>query len=164
MVKKKKTDATISKNIKGKNKAKNYKTLYEEIVDKNIRLLAEFDNYRKRTIKEKEDSYKYQGEEIIKFFLTMFDDFDRILNVEEIKNNKAIYDGLFLLYDKFNSILSDNGILTYESIGENFDPDLHEAIMMKKSKKKKNIVLQEYEKGFKYHDKVIRHAKVIVSK
>ena len=163
MVKKKKTTASSSKNIKGKSKAKNYKILYEEITDKNIRLLAEFDNYRKRTIKEKEDSYKYEGEKIIKNFLIMFDDFDRILNVKEVKNNKAIYDGLFLLYDKFNSILSDNGVLAYESIGENFNPELHEAIMMKKSKKKKNIVLQEYEKGFKYHDKVIRHAKVIVS-
>ena len=62
------------------------------------------------------------------------------------------------------SNLKENGVVPYVSINEKFDPELHEALMTKESKKKKNVIIEEYVKGYKYHDKVIRHAKVIVSK
>ena len=69
-----------------------------------------------------------------------------------------------MILDKIKSVLDDIGVSSYDSVNEEFNIDLHEAIMTKSSKKKNNIVLEEYEKGYKYHDKVIRHAKVIVGK
>ena len=135
-----------------------------ELEQKNIRLLAEFDNYKKRSIVEKENIFKYEGLDFVNSILPLVDDFERILNAKETKNNKPVYEGLDLLYNKLVSNLKENGVVPYVSINEKFDPELHEALMTKESKKKKNVIIEEYVKGYKYHDKVIRHAKVIVSK
>jgi len=68
-----------------------------------------------------------------------------------------------LIKNKFISILKDNGVESYKSVGKEFNPDLHEAMTAKKSKKKSNLILEEYQVGYMYHDKVVRHSKVIVS-
>ena len=134
----------------------------KEFKDKNVRLLAEFDNYRRRIIEERHHNEKYEGNQIFKNILPILDDIDRVLSLKNIKEQSVI-DGINLIKNKFLNILNEHGVKTYDSIGENFNPDLHEAIMMKKSKKGTNIILEEYEKGYMHHDRVIRHSKVIVS-
>ena len=109
------------------------------------------------------DNNKYEGMDFIKNILSVIDDIDRVLQIEELIKNKSILDGINLIKSKFISILNDNGVAAYDSIGEEFNPDLHEALMTKKSGKKSNIVLEEYEIGYKYHDRVLRHSKVVVS-
>ena len=138
----------------------------KENVDKQIdrykRLLAEFDNYKRRLSKQIADSRKYEGEDAFIKIIPIIDDIERVL----MNNNSDIEStikGIELINNKFLSVLDDLGINSYNSIEKTFDPDYHEAIMIKKIKKKSNIVIEEYEKGYTYHDKVIRHAKVVVS-
>ena len=130
--------------------------------DKNILLLADFDNYKKRRIQERIDYEKYEGQKIFKEIIPIIDDIDRVLGLDGIKD-KSLIDGINLIRDKFIGVLADFGVLSYESLGEDFNAEYHEAIMMKKSKKKSGIILEEFQKGYKYHDKVLRHSKVIVS-
>ena len=143
-------------------KLKKVENELKEIKDKNVRLLAEFDNYRRRIIEERHNNEKYDGNQIFKNILPILDDIDRVLLLKNIKEQSVI-DGINLIKNKFVNILNEHGVKTYDSVGENFNPDLHEAIMMKKSKKKTNVILEEYEKGYMHHDRVIRHSKVIVS-
>ena len=133
-----------------------------EYKEKNILLLADFDNYKKRKIQERINYEKYEGQKIFKKIIPILDDIDRVLGLDGIKDQSVI-DGINLIKDKFIGILSDLGVVSYESVDEEFDPEYHEAIMLKKTKKKSNTVIEEYEKGYKYHDKVLRHSKVIVS-
>ena len=123
---------------------------------------TEFDNFKKRTFQEKQDSLKYEGQDIVQSILPIIDDLNRVLEIKEIKKNDSIYKGINLVIDKFNNVLENNNIVAYESKGKAFNPDLHEALMTKKVKNKKNIIVDVYQSGYKYHDIVIRHAKVIV--
>ena len=131
--------------------------------NKNIRLLAEFDNFKKRNLEDKRKLLKYDGVDFVVSLLPILDDIDRTLNLKELKSNKTIFDGINMIRDKINKTLEEKGIKTYISLNKSFDTEYHEALMMKKSKKKSGIILEEFEKGYLYHDKVIRHAKVIVS-
>jgi len=135
-----------------------------ELNQKNIRLLAEFDNYKKRNEKEQENLFKYEGIKIIKKILPILDDLDRTLKIEDMKKNKSIYKGILMIVEKLTSSLNDVGVQSFDSLNKEFDIDLHEALMTKKSKSKSNKVIEEFEKGYKYHNKVIRHAKVVVGK
>ena len=132
--------------------------------NKNIRLLAEFDNYKKRHDLEKSKLIKYEGLTIVKSILPILDDLDRTLKIPSLKENKTIYDGINMILEKMKTSLNNIGVCSYDSVDKEFDIELHEAIMTKPSKKKNNIVIEEYEKGYQYHDKVIRHAKVVVGK
>ena len=105
---------------------------------------------------------KYEGINLIKEIINIVDDFDRMLSVKSIIKEKSIHEGILLIKNKFINTLNEYGVKTYESIGNEFNTDMHEAVMMKKSKNKSNIVLEEYQVGYIYHDKVVRHAKVIV--
>ena len=131
--------------------------------EKNIRLLAEFDNYKRRIEKSIIEKNKYDGIDLIKEIIPIIDDVDRILNIKSLIKEKSVHDGIVLIKNKFLSVLNDYGISSYESVGKEFNPDFHEAIMMKKSKKASNIILEEFQRGYKYHDNVVRHSKVIVS-
>ena len=157
----------IKKNNSGKllklkedNKA--LKNEIDSLKNKNILLLAEFNNYKRRIINERVENKKYEGKDIFNKVIPIIDDIDRILNLKSA-DAESLINGIDLIKNKFLSILNDYGIDSYDSLGENFDPDYHEAIMTKKTKKKSNIVIEEYQKGYTYHDKVLRHAKVIVS-
>ena len=161
---KKTTTKKKSYTKKSINLIKNLELELTDLKNKNIRLLAEFDNYKKRNELEKNKLIKYEGQSIIKTILPILDDLDRTLQISSVKDNEAIYNGINMILDKIKSVLDNIGVTSYNSVNKEFDIDLHEAIMTKTSKKKKNIVLEEYEKGYKYHDKVIRHAKVIVGK
>ena len=135
----------------------------KNLQDKNIRLLAEFDNYKKRTINEKDKLSKFSGEFIIKDLLSAFDDLDRIKNSDKKVNISKVIEGIELVKKNIVTILDDHGIEKYVSIGEEFNPDLHDAISNEPGDLD-NIITQEFQAGYTYHDKVIRHAKVVVSK
>lgn len=140
--------------------------LVEEQKDKYLRLSAEFDNYRKRTLKEKAELIKNGGEKAITSILPILDDLERALqNMQKAEDVKAIYDGVDLIYQKFLKELSHEGLKKMEPIGEAFDTDYHEAIALvpSPSEEQKGKVLDCVQTGYTLNDKVIRHAKVVVA-
>ena len=137
-----------------------------EINDKYLRLYSEFDNYRKRTIKEKSDIIKTAGEEVFKSFLPVIDDFERAIKAnEKVDNPETIKEGIQLIYTKLRSNIQQKGLVAIESIGNNFDSDTMEAVthIPATDESQKGKVIDEIEKGYKLGDKVIRFAKVIVA-
>ena len=158
--KKKKNNSNKMLELKEKNKILENKV--RELKNKNISLLAEFDNYKKRISNQIANDRKYEGKDIFVNIIPIIDDIERVLVVDDI-NLESMISGIDLIKNKFLSILEESGINSYESVGKTFNPDYHEAIMIKKSKKKSNVIIEEYQRGYTYHDKVLRHAKVIVS-
>ena len=132
--------------------------------DKNVRLLAEFDNYKRRTQEERSKIFKYAGEELAKAILPILDDLHRTLESDGKGKARSILEGIELIVAKLDKTLEDQGIVPFDSVGQDFDADLHEALMSEKSDKGDNVILKEFEKGYKYDDKILRHAKVVVSK
>jgi molecular chaperone GrpE len=133
--------------------------------DKYLRQVAEFDNYRKRTMKEKAELIKNGGERTIESILPVLDDFERALNTMEKSENAAeIRTGVELIYTKFVNILKQNGLQKIETEGADFDTDFHEAIAMVPTPEAslKGKVLDCIQTGYILNDKVIRHAKVAV--
>ena len=159
------------KNVKNKDslslkKTKNLNKVLNEALkeseNKNLRLMAEFDNLKKRTQRSIIDSYNRNLENVILSFLPIIDDFDRMIDNEN--NDKTMKEGVSIIQSKFKKILDSYDVNSFNSKGEIFDANLHEAIMAQHSNKKANMIIDEFEKGYKIKDKVIRHAKVIVSK
>ena len=136
----------------------------QRISDKNIRLLAEFDNYKRRTQEERINLLKYGGESLAKAILPTLDDLHRTLETDGKTKARTILEGVELIMSKLDKTLEEQGIVVFDSVGQNFDPELHEALMSEKSDQEDNIIIREFEKGYKYDDKIIRHAKVVVSK
>jgi len=137
----------------------------EELNDRLIRRLAEFENYKKRTDMEKEQLFKYAAEPFIIKVLTVHEDLQRSLSHIDDENKDALRDGLKLVADKFTQILDDQGVKKIKTNGEIFDVDFHEALLQQPSKDvPADTILTEVESGYIYKDKVIKHAKVIVSK
>lgn len=133
--------------------------------DKYLRLAAEFDNYRKRTLKEKAELTRLAGEEILIGLLPVVDDFDRaIKSLENTGDVEAIKKGLDLISVKLRDFLKQNGVKEINARGNEFDTDLHEAItkIPAASKKDKGKIVDVIEKGYLLHDKVIRYAKVVI--
>ena len=131
--------------------------------DKNIRLLAEFDNYKRRTRDERIHLIRYSGEEIILSLLPALDDIQRTVDNSKDTDETSIKEAINLVHIKLAKILKDNNIETFKTVGEIFNPELHEALMSE-SGDKDDIIVKEFESGYKYHDRIIRHAKVVVSK
>lgn len=137
-----------------------------ELNDKYLRLYSEFDNYRKRTMKEKSDIIKTAGEDVLKSLLPIIDDFERAIKAnEKIEDAEAIKEGIHLIYNKLKNATQQKGLTAFESIGNPFDSDLMEAIthVPAQDESQKGKVIDEVEKGYKLGDKVIRFAKVIVA-
>ena len=133
--------------------------------DKYLRQAAEFDNYRKRTIKEKAEIIKNGGERAIESILPVLDDFERALaNMAKDENAAEIMTGIELIYNKFVGIMKQNGLQKIETEGATFDTDFHEAIAIipAPSEELKGKVLDCVQAGYTLNDKVIRHAKVAV--
>ena len=162
IVNKKKKKSNSDKTLKLEEKNKILEAKIKELESKNISLLAEFDNYKKRVSNQIANDRRYEGKDIFVNIIPIIDDIERVLIVDDI-DSKSIISGIDLIKNKFLSVLEDLGVNSYKSVGKLFNPDYHEAIMMKKTKKKTNIIIEEYEKGYTQHDKVLRHAKVIVS-
>ena len=137
----------------------------EEQKDKYLRLSAEFDNYRKRTIKEKAELILNGGEKSISSILPVIDDFERaIKTMETAKDVKAVKEGVELIYNKFMAALGQNGVKVIETINQPLDTDYHEAIAVipAPTQEQKGKILDCVQTGYTLNDKVIRHAKVVV--
>ncbi len=148
---------------------KSAELILEEIIrekeEKYLRLAAEFDNYRKRTLKEKFELTKLAGEEIINGLLPVIDDFDRALNsMSNSKDIDAMKKGIDLINVKLREFLKQKGVKEINALGTDFDTDLHEAVtkIPVTAKKDKGKIVDVIEKGYLLHDKVIRYSKVVV--
>lgn len=128
-------------------------------------LMAEFDNFRKRTIKEKSEIIRNAAESAMKGLLPIVDDFERGIEANRSTDDpEALRQGMELIYQKFVKYLAQNGVKPIESTGADFDPDLHEAIAMVpvQDEAQKGKVIDTPTKGYTINDKVLRHAKVAV--
>jgi len=160
--KKKKDDKELKKL---KEELKNLSEKYNELNDKYLRLAAEFDNYKKRTLKEKSDLLKYGGETVLTNLLSILDDFERAQN--SIKNStdiEGIKQGIELINSKFQEFMKQQGIKEIEAQNAEFNTDYHEAVtrFAAPSEDMKGKVIDVIQKGYMLHDKVIRYAKVVV--
>jgi molecular chaperone GrpE len=136
-----------------------------EMQDKYIRLSAEFDNYRKRTLREKMELSKYAGENLLLNIIPLMDDFDRALkHMDTATDCAAMKNGIDLIYGKFIEFLKQNGIKEIESLNSNFNVDLHEAVAKVPvgEDDKKGKVVEVVLKGYYLQDKVLRFSKVVV--
>lgn len=141
------------------------KEMIEEQKDKYLRLSAEFDNYRKRTMKEKAELILNGGEKSISSILPIVDDLERALkNMETATDVKAVKEGVELIYNKFMTVLNQNGVKVIETQDQPFNTDFHEAIAVIPAPEegKKGKILDCVQTGYTLNDKVIRHAKVVV--
>ena len=137
----------------------------EEQKDKYLRLSAEFDNYRKRTMKEKAELILNGGEKSISSILPVIDDFERaIKTMETAKDVKAVKEGVELIYNKFMAVMAQNGVKVIETKDQPLDTDYHEAIAVipAPSEEQKGKILDCVQTGYTLNDKVIRHAKEVV--
>jgi molecular chaperone GrpE len=138
---------------------------YDELNDKYLRLYSDFDNFRRRTAKERIELLKTGGEDMLKAMLPVIDDFERALkNMDAAKDVPSVREGVELIYGKMTKELGSKGLKAMETVGQPFDPDFHEALTQvpAPSDDLKNKVIDEMEKGYFLHDKVIRFAKVVV--
>lgn len=138
--------------------AAQYKDLY-------LRTAAEFENYKRRTDAERAEFFAYAGERVLGDMLPVLDDFDRTMESFEKSHDKdALKKGIDLVYAKFTSVLEKQGLKAMQSDGTKFDVNLHEAILQQPDESKEpETVLNTVEKGYYLKDKVLRHAKVVVS-
>lgn len=135
--------------------------------DKYLRLFAEFENYRKRTIKEKIDFMKVASQDTLSALLPVLDDFDRAKkNAELPGSTEPFSEGIQLVYHKLISVLKSQGLEAMESNGQPFNPEFHEAVteIPAPTEEMKGKVIDTIEKGYFLHDKIIRYAKVVVGK
>jgi len=139
---------------------------YNELNDKYLRISAEYDNYRKRTLKEKMDIIKSGGEDVLKNILPVLDNFERALkSLDEAEDFDALTDGVKLIYKNFVEFLTQRGVLEIDAMDLPLDTDIHEAIAQVPSddKEKKGKIIDVVEKGYKLNDKILRFAKVVVA-
>jgi len=145
---------------------------YKELEDRLLRVVAEFDNYKKRTVREFQSIIKNANEELISQLVEILDNFRRALDSASRSNStnsssdfESFHKGVELIYQHFKDILGKEGLKEIKAIGEPFDPHLHEAVMQQESDEfPDGIVMDEISKGYMLNDKVIKHSKVIVSK
>tara|TARA_B100001029_G_C14988939_1_gene410795 strand:+ start:375 stop:884 length:510 start_codon:yes stop_codon:yes gene_type:complete len=149
---------------KFENQIRELKAELKEEEDKYLRLFAEFENYKKRTTKERIELYKTAGQEVIGSLLPVLDDFTRAIIESKKMKNSADFVGLELIFNKFNDVLKTNGLLDLDvNKGDSFDSELHEAIsQIKSDKKDSGKIIDVIEKGYKMGDKIIRFPKVVV--
>ena len=158
----------VEKKAEKKVEKKIEKTDLEKLVelnDKYLRLAAEFDNYRRRTLKERMELLKSAGEDILVNLLPVMDDFERGLDsIEKAKDIDAVKEGVQLIYNKFGDFLKQRGIKEIDAKEKDFDTDLHEAItkIPAPDKKLKGKVVDVIEKGYYLNEKIIRFSKVVI--
>jgi molecular chaperone GrpE len=162
-------ETSVEENKQNNEQAPEQNTSAEQILaelnDKYLRLYSDFENYKKRTLKERIDLIKTAGEDVYKNMLPVLDDFERANKANENTTDlKAINEGLKLVYQKLAGILKSNGVEDMQAVGTEFNPDLHEAItnIPAPTDDLKGKVIEVIEKGYLLNGKVIRFAKVIV--
>ena len=136
-----------------------------QLKDKYLRQVAEFDNYRKRTLKEKTELILNGGQKVLEALLPIMDDLDRAAdNISKSDNVDTLKEGVDLIISKLTKTLTDQGLKRMETIGKEFDTDFHAAVALipAQSEEQKNHVIDCVQPGYLLNDKVIRHAKVVV--
>ena len=136
----------------------------EEMQDRLMRQMAEFDNFRKRTEKEKSSMYEIGARDIIEKILPVLDNFERgLAAVPEDLKESSFADGVAMIYKQFVKTLEDAGVEAIEAVGQQFDPNLHNAVMQVENEElESGTVAQELQKGYTYRDSVVRHSMVSV--
>lgn len=136
-----------------------------DLENKYLRLRAEFDNHVKRTQKEKSELIAYAGDQMIRKMLPILDDLHRTMgHAGNVPKDNPLVQGVGMIIEKFTKILEAEGVNKIESVGQVFDPELHEALMRRPSDDHpEGTIIEEFEPGYQYRDRVIRHAKVVVS-
>ena len=159
----KKSKTTNNKTVKKKSNSKSLKNDLLETKDKYLRLYSEFENYRRRTSKEKVEMINSANKELISLLLPVIDDFERAIKLTSKENLDTSMEGFELIFQKLNSLLEKQGVKKMEiKTGDDFDPDFHEAITKIASKKNlKDKIVDVIENGYMLDDKVIRFAKVV---
>lgn len=148
-----------------KSRIKSFEGKIKELQDKYLRLSAEFDNYRKRTLKEKMELSKSAGEGLLINILPIMDDFERgMQTINNADDVTAIKEGINLIYNKFKDFLDQNGVKEIDAVKNEFNIDYHEAVSKVPAPKKdlKGKVIDVIEKGYTLNDKVIRYSKVVI--
>ena len=155
---------TAKKVSKRKKISKDIDLELKALQDKHLRLKAEFDNFRRRKSEEISRLLQYDGENVIKGFLPILDDLNRMINTVET-SEESLRDGIVLVNSKIQKYFDSLDIVTFGEKGEKMDADLHDAMLTQEDKDSEvDVILDVFEKGYTYRDKVIRHAKVIVNK
>ncbi len=159
---------TEANNAEAENEKNPIDKLTEDLAvcqDKYIRLVAEFDNFRKRTLKEKMDLIEYSGEDVIKLMLSVLDDMDRAVKANEKSEDiNAIREGMVLIRQKMLDSLKQKNVTELSAMGEKLDTEFHDAIAKfpVEDETKKGTIIDVIEKGYKLKEKVVRYAKVVV--
>ena len=158
---------TDKKGFFGKKKEKKDKKDEQiaELTDKLKRQLAEFENFRNRTDKEKSQMYAVGAKDVIEKILPVIDNFERGLkSIPEDQKGGPVASGMEMIYKQLITVLSDLGVTSIEAVGQEFDPNLHNAVMHAEDEGLgENIVAEEFQKGYKYKDTVLRHSMVKVA-
>lgn len=148
--------------LKGQLKEKD--KMIEDNKNRFMRALADLDNYKKRASLEKDDLIRYSNEQLIKELLPAIDGFAKAIEFAKKTNNEELIKGIALTKKLFEDALSKFGVKEVESAGKPYDPNMHEAILMKESDKPSGVVIEEMQKGYTMNGRLIRPAMVIVSK
>lgn len=137
----------------------------DEHYDRLLRVMAEFDNYKKRVVKEKEEFQKFALEKLLTQFLPVMDNFERaIAHCDNNEHTKSLLDGIMMIFKQLNDVLAKSGVRSFKSIGKSFDPTKHQAVQMKETREAEpNVIIEEYQKGYFLHDRLIRAAMVVVA-
>jgi len=160
------TEKTTKEKTKKNKKKKDKKDeKIEELSDKLLRQMAEFDNFRKRTEKEKSAMYEIGAKDIIEKLLPVVDNFERgFLTVAEEDKEDAFVTGMEMVYKQLMTMLETVGVKPIEAIGQEFNPDLHNAVMhVEDEEVGDNIIVEEFQKGYTYRDSVVRYSMVKVA-
>ena len=157
--------ATVEKEDKKKEKKNPLQEKIDELNDKVLRQMAEFENFRKRTDKEKSQQFDLGQSNVLEKLLPIVDNFERgLAAVPEDEKEGAFADGMNKIYKQLIKQLEDLGVTPIEAVGKEFDPNLHNAVMQVESQEyESGIVAQELQKGYMFHDSVLRHSMVAVA-
>ena len=160
-----KEEAEAPENMKKKKKKEKWEEKIEELEDRVKRQMAEFDNFRKRTEKEKSHMYEVGARDVIEKILPVVDNFERgLATVPEDQKNDPVIDGMDKIYRQLMTVLTDLGVEPIEAVGKEFDPNFHNAVMhVEDEELGENIVAEEFQKGYLYKDTVVRHSMVKVA-
>jgi len=168
MTKEGKKEITVKKKSRAKKPTKLQQALLDlnELKDKTLRQAAEYENFKKRSIRESDKAIQRARDYTIASFLPLLDDIERTLkSAKEHTDIDSFVEGIDLIKNNFDKILENKGVVPIKSEGNQFDPELHEAMMVENnSEYENNIVIEEFERGFKHGDRVLRPSKVKVNR
>ena len=137
----------------------------KQLTDRMLRIQADYENYKRRTEKERIAERKYKAQDLATELLPVIDNFERALQTEVTEENKSFRDGMVMIYEQLQNALKSQGIETIETVNKPFDPNIHHAVMQVEDENyESNIIVEELQKGYMLKDKVIRPAMVKVNK